>query len=371
MRVLPGSEEEYRRRHAAVWPELLADLGGRRSKLFDLPARRGPVCLPRGRRFRPIYQPMAGSDANARWQAEMAGLIDPLTDPATGFQRAAPRSSTSTDRLGFPEELTMSATRAIPADPAAPQADGSAGRRPNWPSRSRRGGSSTPGRGSGSSRSRACRGTCSRRSRTRRPSPATPGSRRRSRSISRGTRSTTPPALAAFARERGIRIGGINSNTFQDEDYKLGALCHPDAARAGQGDRRRSSRAARSPRQTGSDIVKVWLADGTNYPGQDDFRARRRRLIEALARGLRRAAAERPDAARVQAVRAGLLPHGRAGLGRVADGLPAPRRTRPGVRRHRPSRDGREHRADRRDPPPGGTPRAPSTSTTRSTATTT
>ena len=35
--------------------------------------------------------------------------------------------------------------------------------------------------------------------------------------------------LAAFARERGIRIGGINSNTFQDEDYKLGALCNPDA----------------------------------------------------------------------------------------------------------------------------------------------
>src|SRR5437588_8987826 len=35
------------------------------------------------------------------------------------------------------------------------------------------------------------------------------------------------PSLAAFARERGVRIGGINSNTFQDEDYKLGSLCHP------------------------------------------------------------------------------------------------------------------------------------------------
>src|SRR5919108_3047647 len=34
-------------------------------------------------------------------------------------------------------------------------------------------------------------------------------------------------ALAAFAHERGIRIGGLNSNTFQDEDYKLGSLCHP------------------------------------------------------------------------------------------------------------------------------------------------
>src|SRR4051794_12332009 len=34
-------------------------------------------------------------------------------------------------------------------------------------------------------------------------------------------------ALTAFARERGVMIGGINSNTFQDEDYKLGSLCHP------------------------------------------------------------------------------------------------------------------------------------------------
>src|ERR687894_324830 len=37
-------------------------------------------------------------------------------------------------------------------------------------------------------------------------------------------------SLAAFARERGVRIGGINSNTFQDEDYKVGSLCHPSLA---------------------------------------------------------------------------------------------------------------------------------------------
>jgi L-rhamnose isomerase/sugar isomerase len=88
-------------------------------------------------------------------------------------------------------------------------------------------------------------------------------------------------ALADFASERGIRIGGINSNTFQDEDYKLGSLCHPDAAV-----RRKAIdhivACCDIAGQTGSDIVKVWLADGTNYPGQDDFRARRRRLIDAL-----------------------------------------------------------------------------------------
>lgn len=88
-------------------------------------------------------------------------------------------------------------------------------------------------------------------------------------------------ALTAFARERGVAIGGINSNTFQDEDYKLGALCHPSP------DIRRKAidhvlECCDIARQTGSSVVKVWLSDGTNYPGQDDFRARRRRLIDAL-----------------------------------------------------------------------------------------
>ncbi|MGW1752601.1 L-rhamnose isomerase, partial [Streptomyces sp. NPDC002092] len=36
--------------------------------------------------------------------------------------------------------------------------------------------------------------------------------------------------LAAFARKQGIALGAINSNTFQDDDYKLGSICHPDAA---------------------------------------------------------------------------------------------------------------------------------------------
>jgi L-rhamnose isomerase/sugar isomerase len=87
--------------------------------------------------------------------------------------------------------------------------------------------------------------------------------------------------LAAFARERGVRIGGINSNTFQDEDYKLGSLCHSSA------EVRKKAVAhildcCEIARQTDSRVVKVWLGDGTNYPGQDDFRARRRRLIDCL-----------------------------------------------------------------------------------------
>jgi L-rhamnose isomerase/sugar isomerase len=33
---------------------------------------------------------------------------------------------------------------------------------------------------------------------------------------------------------------------------------------------------------TGSQDLKIWLADGTNYPGQDDMRGRQDRLAESL-----------------------------------------------------------------------------------------
>lgn len=88
-------------------------------------------------------------------------------------------------------------------------------------------------------------------------------------------------ALAAFAEKCGIRIGGINSNTFQEPRYRLGSLCHPDAAV------RRAAVAHMLEccdimRVTGSKVLKVWLGDGTNYPGQDDIRDRRHRLIDTL-----------------------------------------------------------------------------------------
>src|ERR1700685_4712475 len=35
-------------------------------------------------------------------------------------------------------------------------------------------------------------------------------------------------ALARDAQERGIRIGTVNANVFQDDDYRLGSVCNPD-----------------------------------------------------------------------------------------------------------------------------------------------
>jgi L-rhamnose isomerase/sugar isomerase len=80
---------------------------------------------------------------------------------------------------------------------------------------------------------------------------------------------------------QGMVVGGINSNTFQDADYMLGSLCHPSA------EVRAKAVAAiieccRIAAELDAPAVKVWLGDGTNYPGQDDLRHRRHRLIEGL-----------------------------------------------------------------------------------------
>ncbi|MEU9170578.1 L-rhamnose isomerase [Streptomyces sp. NPDC048420] len=89
-------------------------------------------------------------------------------------------------------------------------------------------------------------------------------------------------ALAKFAEERGVKLGAINSNTFQDDDYKLGSICHPDAAV-----RRKALdhllECVDIMDATGSTDLKLWFADGTNYPGQDDLRARQDRLAEGLS----------------------------------------------------------------------------------------
>ena len=88
-------------------------------------------------------------------------------------------------------------------------------------------------------------------------------------------------ALRAHAETEGVRLGTINSNTFQDDEYMLGSLAHSDAAVR--------KRAVDHHLEcidimdlTGSTDLKIWLADGTNYPGQDDMRARQDRLAEGL-----------------------------------------------------------------------------------------
>lgn len=90
--------------------------------------------------------------------------------------------------------------------------------------------------------------------------------------------------IADFARSEGVEIGAINPNLFQDYEYKLGSLCHPDAA-VREKAARHLEECAEIAGVVGSNYVSVWLADGTNYPGQDDIRDRRKRLKDGLAKG--------------------------------------------------------------------------------------
>ena len=88
-------------------------------------------------------------------------------------------------------------------------------------------------------------------------------------------------ALAKHATDLGVRLGTINSNTFQDNDYKYGSVCHPDA-KIRQKAVDHLFECVDIMDQTGVQDIKLWFADGTNYPGQDDIRGRQERLAESL-----------------------------------------------------------------------------------------
>jgi L-rhamnose isomerase / sugar isomerase len=88
-------------------------------------------------------------------------------------------------------------------------------------------------------------------------------------------------ALRTYAEGLGIKLGTINSNTFQDDDYKLGALTHTDA-KIRQKAIDHHFECIDVMAQTGSRDLKIWLAEGTNYPGQGDIRGRQDRLAESL-----------------------------------------------------------------------------------------
>ncbi len=88
--------------------------------------------------------------------------------------------------------------------------------------------------------------------------------------------------LAKHAADAGVRIGTINANVFQDDDYRLGSVANPDP-RVRRKALAHLMECVDVMDATGSRDLKLWFADGTNYPGQDDIRLRQDRLAEALA----------------------------------------------------------------------------------------
>ncbi|MAS33415.1 MAG: L-rhamnose isomerase [Anaerolineaceae bacterium] len=89
-------------------------------------------------------------------------------------------------------------------------------------------------------------------------------------------------ALKQYAADQGVGIGAINPNVFQDDQYKLGSITHPSPSV-------REEAVAHMVEcceimgKTGSKLLSLWFADGTNYAGQDSIRGRKQRMEEALA----------------------------------------------------------------------------------------
>jgi L-rhamnose isomerase/sugar isomerase len=87
--------------------------------------------------------------------------------------------------------------------------------------------------------------------------------------------------LNEYADSLGMKIGAVNPNLFQEEEYRLGSVCNPDPAV-----RRKATdhllECIEVAEEVDSDILSLWFADGTNYPGQDSFIERRHRMQECL-----------------------------------------------------------------------------------------
>ena len=87
--------------------------------------------------------------------------------------------------------------------------------------------------------------------------------------------------VGAIADKSGVRIGSINANLFQDQEYKLGSFGNPDAAVRQQA-LKHSLNCIQLGKDVESDLFTLWFADGTNYPGPDSIRDRKRRFQEGL-----------------------------------------------------------------------------------------
>ena len=88
-------------------------------------------------------------------------------------------------------------------------------------------------------------------------------------------------AVKEYAHRLGLRIGSVNPNLFQEDIYRLGSLCHVDKQVRQRGIAH-VLECIQIAQAVDSNILSLWLAEGTNYPGQDSLRGRRHRLLESL-----------------------------------------------------------------------------------------
>lgn len=86
--------------------------------------------------------------------------------------------------------------------------------------------------------------------------------------------------------EHSLRIDAVNSNTFQDQagqkfSYKFGSLCDPGKAVRQQAIQH-NMEVIEHGKAMGCKCLSLWLADGSNFPGQADFRKSYQNTVESL-----------------------------------------------------------------------------------------
>nr|HPH17154.1 TIM barrel protein [Haliscomenobacter sp.] len=95
------------------------------------------------------------------------------------------------------------------------------------------------------------------------------------------------PALKQLLSQNGLTIDSVNSNTFQDQkdqaySYKYGSLCHTENAVRQQAIEH-NIQCVEYGKQLDAKVLTVWLADGSNFPGQHHLRRAYQRTSESLA----------------------------------------------------------------------------------------
>lgn len=84
-----------------------------------------------------------------------------------------------------------------------------------------------------------------------------------------------------YAESLGLKIGAVNPHLFADDDYALGTICHP-LEKVRRKSLEKLLEGVEIARAVGATVMSLWFADGTNIPGQDNFRLRRIRMEKAL-----------------------------------------------------------------------------------------
>lgn len=84
-----------------------------------------------------------------------------------------------------------------------------------------------------------------------------------------------------YAESQGMSIGTVHPNTFMGQQFRFGSICNPfEDVRIRTMDHFKDC--VRIAREMNSKAIGIWLADGTNYPGQDNLCERKHRLEEGL-----------------------------------------------------------------------------------------